>query len=971
MVSPIAKLEHELISTVLSVTLKPGGTDAGVFLEGLAKELESENDGVALFSAEILDRVFVARLIEHGGQITQPTPCNYLLGCYGRASDELRTLSSKFQNAADRAKIQPALQEIKSLVVSYFGLLFAGGVIPQDPAVEVRGGLQLLDSIDGAGTASPLPPFFLDEFAAKQEHEVLVDIVTPIAMELSRRINSSSILGPFDKPIQVLLGFLKVAPIAAAFAALPKWSPSTQNGREFQITTILGPFFAVSGLYDPLSFSQPKVWEQCFSNYESQSRRELEQSMQTLRTASTQYCANLHALTRLMLKKDTRAAMISWLASSLNSNEARAKMNASPLTTASDGFFMNLNGTLLKLCEPFIDPGTGKAFQHLDVDYVIASTGVDFSKTTKLLFNEEEDKKAREAAVKRREGKPGFHFICECFFMTLKGLHLGVVGMINKFMSKMRRLQQLMQDVESLEAIVESGSGPVERAKQQLKMLRAEVQRAHQERLCHEALINDPEVLSSCLQFYKLAASWMLRYVSNGPEPKVPLPLPVPEGFGALPEYFVEDMVDLVIYVGRAAPRVLETAQLHDVLIFLTVLMGSPSYVKNPYLRAKLAEVLHICLPDEATSQRRRQPSFGASSSLSFIFDCHPTLREHLVPCLLQLYVDIEFSGRDSQFHDKFHMRTVIGEVLAHLWNSPTHRQAWKIVAAKEGGRGLYLKFCNMLVNDSIYLLDESMKKLEEIREVERKQGTPEWDALTSEEREEQQSNLRSSGQQLKGLLGLAKGCIDTMHYITTETQKTFLLPEMVDRVASMLNYFLKYITGPERKKLKIKNPDEYNFRPGELLKQILGIYLHLTLADREGVFSKAIAADGRSYREEMFPEALRVVEHLGLFTPDKVSLVESLSNRVFQAAESVAMEDELMGDIPDEFLDPILSTLMEDPVILPTSGHTMDRSTITRHLLSDPTDPFNRLALNVDMLLPNIDLKQKIQDWKCGKWKK
>lgn len=32
----------------------------------------------------------------------------------------------------------------------------------------------------------------------------------------------------------------------------------------------------------------------------------------------------------------------------------------------------------------------------------------------------------------------------------------------------------------------------------------------------------------------------------------------------------------------------------------------------------------------------------------------------------------------------------------------------------------------------------------------------------------------------------------------------SFLLPEMVGRIAAMLNYFLKYLTGPERKGLKV-----------------------------------------------------------------------------------------------------------------------------------------------------------------------
>lgn len=40
--------------------------------------------------------------------------------------------------------------------------------------------------------------------------------------------------------------------------------------------------------------------------------------------------------------------------------------------------------------------------------------------------------------------------------------------------------------------------------------------------------------------------------------------------------------------------------------------------------------------------------------------------------------------------------------------------------------------------------------------------------------------------------------------------------------------------------------------------------------------------------------------------------------------------------------------TLMEDPVLLPTSNISIDRSTIKSHLLSDATDPFNRMPLNI-----------------------
>ena len=49
---------------------------------------------------------------------------------------------------------------------------------------------------------------------------------------------------------------------------------------------------------------------------------------------------------------------------------------------------------------------------------------------------------------------------------------------------------------------------------------------------------------------------------------------------------------------------------------------------------------------------------------------------------------------------------------------------------------------------------------------------------------------------------------------------------------------------------------------------------------------------------------------------------------------------------------DPLMQTLMTDPVKLP-SGIVMDRSVIMRHLLNDLTDPFNRQPLTEDDLLP------------------
>ena len=53
-------------------------------------------------------------------------------------------------------------------------------------------------------------------------------------------------------------------------------------------------------------------------------------------------------------------------------------------------------------------------------------------------------------------------------------------------------------------------------------------------------------------------------------------------------------------------------------------------------------------------------------------------------------------------------------------------------------------------------------------------------------------------------------------------------------------------------------------------------------------------------------------------------------------------------------FPDPLMDTLMSDPVKLPPSGNIMDRSIITRHLLNSQTDPFNRQPLTEQELIPS-----------------
>lgn len=60
----------------------------------------------------------------------------------------------------------------------------------------------------------------------------------------------------------------------------------------------------------------------------------------------------------------------------------------------------------------------------------------------------------------------------------------------------------------------------------------------------------------------------------------------------------------------------------------------------------------------------------------------------------------------------------------------------------------------------------------------------------------------------------------------------------------------------------------------------------------------------------------------------------------------------------------PLRSLVRQDPVVLPDSKVTLDRSTIERHLLSSATDPFSRAPLAADQLAPDDALRARIEEW-------
>jgi ubiquitin conjugation factor E4 B len=135
-------------------------------------------------------------------------------------------------------------------------------------------------------------------------------------------------------------------------------------------------------------------------------------------------------------------------------------------------------------------------------------------------------------------------------------------------------------------------------------------------------------------------------------------------------------------------------------------------------------------------------------------------------------------------------------------------------------------------------------------------------------------------------------------------------------------------------------------------LSHIVGVFVNFS---QRKEFIDAVAKDGRSYDKKVFETALSIVQHHNLISVDNIERFSKFIEKVEEIARADTLEEEDLGEVPDEFLDPLLFTLMVNPVKLPSSEVVIDLSTIRTHLLSDPHDPFNRQPLKLEDVIPGI----------------
>ncbi|KAI0901137.1 ubiquitin conjugation factor E4 [Annulohypoxylon nitens] len=800
--------------------------------------------------------------------------------------------------------------------------------------------------------------FFLAATARIPEDETVATIFTDAMVTMSTKLSTMTMNDDYKPYVNCLVTFSKFPVLVNAIAQHPRFlaTPTPNMPKETiallsETSTILGPFFRIS----PLQAEVAKVF---FANARSIAPNHVASSQSALQMTLNAHQSDLTGIINAFVRASgaSRNATLDWFAFALNTNHKRRALQVKSNEVASDGFMVNLTAILDQLCQPFMDSTFSKV-DKIDVDYLRRSPRVDISDETKLNADQ-----ATSDAFYKTKVAGTTNFISEVFFLTLAAHHYGLGATQSKLKDLDKDIKYVENLIKKLEAEMpqlqnDPYRGP--QARQHYNNAINTIEKYIALKHTIEAVVLDEPMEQLSLQFMRYVAVWLLRVASGvdykpsgSNEIKLPLPANKPDAFSCLPEYAIQDVVENFKFIFQFKPSILVSAIGDEVITFCITFLRSSEYIKNPYLKSSLVTLLFSgTWPVYHLSKGILGDTLSSSSFAN----------EHLLHALMKFYIECEHSGVSSAFYDRFNIRYEIFQVMKCIWDNSVYQE--QLSRESKVNRQFFVQFVNLLLNDATYLLDEALTKLVEIHDYQIKLHQSPQSKLSPEEMEQIMTDLQSAEQKCQSWMQLVNDTMSMMKLFTATLRDAFTMPEIVHRLAGMLNYNLESLTGDKRSNLKVEDARKYHFDAKALLSDFVDIYINLK---PKSSFIDAVAADGRSYKPKNFQKTAALLKEKFFKSKEVVDDWDAMCKLVAEAKERQDQAELDLGEIPEEFEDPLLGDLMTDPVMLPSSRKIIDRSTIVQQLLSNPRDPFNRQPLKIEEVIPVDDLRERIKEWKA-----
>lgn len=813
--------------------------------------------------------------------------------------------------------------------------------------------------------------FLIDIVSRAVELDFLVDLLAIVFPAVSAKLHGYNLHNPeVSNYLTLWETLVSLKSVVSIFSEIPGFHPpDASNGLDYEHKTLLGPLLRLSPLDAQVALTT------FAGGQKTDSFLELSNSalLSLIGTVQTEFTSNFERLWFIVDKlirgsPQTRKDLLKWFADLVNVSHLRNGSHSDSSKLASDGIMFNISYLLIRLSMPFLDFPNYSKLDKIDRDYFGPKNKlIDVSEESRVYASAKEAAEYYESAMDE-----DVNFISDCFYLTLTYLNYGIGGVITNH-------KKLKSEIKNAERQRERFQDP--RMAPMLARMYGHVNALKSKKYAIEALAFYRNLNMEIFDFIVGACQFMVRTIDPShkhPSPQVTIPIfqiekvsqlddyeflklktPVPWKY--FPEFAVEGIVNYTKFVTsfNLNPLMDNEQKVSIFSEFAAILLRCPELIGNPHMKGNIVEIFFA-----GTLEMGR----GNPGYMSNIFETNKLVKENLLYSLLDIYVTIEKTGASSQFYDKFNTRFYISRIVEELWKSNHYKQ--QLSGYSKHNVNFFIRFIARMLNDTTYLFDESFNELNLIHRLQeesaaRARGEPgnEEEFGTSEELEK---NLRSAESKAQSYMGLANQTMKMFMLFTKQVPEGFTIDELVDRLAGMLDYNLSLMVGPKCSNLKVKEPEKYQFDPKKILADICTVYCNLSTQDK---FVLAVARDGRSFNLLYFERARGILTKRTTTSQAIIDEFYDFGKRADEQRLAIEQQEMDLGEVPDELLDPLMYTLMEDPVILPGSKVTIDRSTIKAHLLSDSTDPFNRMPLKLEDVIDDVETKNKVALFKQGKY--
>jgi len=435
----------------------------------------------------------------------------------------------------------------------------------------------------------------------------------------------------------------------------------------------------------------------------------------------------------------------------------------------------------------------------------------------------------------------------------------------------------------------------------------------------------------------------------------------------SLPEFCIINIVNACIFFRQALPDTYfkDFDLIKNLTNFALIYSSRTDIIHNQHLRSQIFDILLYSFHLEERDKNNNHLLYSHQKLLKDNF-----IKENLIFSIMRVFIDAERLGTANQFYERFNVRNKVLQLVNEVFKKNQDILIENIINYANIHSEDASQMLTLLMGDVSYLSDEVIQRLIDIKNYQELKDDKElWNKKTDEEKKREEDKFNENDRMLKAECRLLNHSLGFMTIICSCLQKYFIKEQKAERLSALLNYCLDEFTS-KSSQLKIKNKSEYEFNPAYIMESLIKIYSYFANYEE---FIEFIVKDERCYKYDNFLKAIKVKNTYNKVKIDSETseiFDDFVNNKLKKAKEIVDKNKINYDDAPEEFLDPLTFVLMEDPIILPTSHMNIDRKTIEEYLLTNPTDPFNRNPLTKEELIPNVELKKRIDDYKLEKIK-